>query len=344
MSRRKDFLQGQHLQTEDNITKKIITFQKLRSLVENNIFKKPDCQGALIEEKVNSMTNCYLKRPENFQYKNTIIVGVIKDQYYILDGQHRVEMCINLCKNYHKYNKKLIVAYYPLKNHMEAQDLFNEINIDSIKNEFYISKDQFTQIIINEFRNKLKDIFKQLFSKKLNSGKIKCIEEFVDELYAIGFLNDKTIDKAFEELMKFNKEYFKIIYKPCKDNNSLENLLYKGEIKSIIDNQIVFCTKQNNFIEFLKNKTKPIHIWKKNKKRITKGLRKKVWFREFNKQEHGICPIKHCQNVITKDNFQAGHIVSEFNGGPTELDNLRPICKTCNTEMGRNNWNKYDNC
>ena len=28
---------------------------------------------------------------------------VIKDQYYILDGQHRVEMCINLCKEYHKY-------------------------------------------------------------------------------------------------------------------------------------------------------------------------------------------------------------------------------------------------
>ena len=85
-----EFLHGSRLHTEDNIVKKIMKFKKLQHLVEQDIFKKPDCQGALSEDKVKSMTRNYLERPENFQYKNTIIVGVINKQFYILDGQHRL--------------------------------------------------------------------------------------------------------------------------------------------------------------------------------------------------------------------------------------------------------------
>ena len=33
-------------------------------------------------------------------------------------------------------------------------------------------------------------------------------------------------------------------------------------------------------------------------------------------------------------NWECGHIISEFHGGTTEPDNLRPICKNCNSSMG----------
>jgi 5-methylcytosine-specific restriction endonuclease McrA len=54
------------------------------------------------------------------------------------------------------------------------------------------------------------------------------------------------------------------------------------------------------------------------------------------------CIISDCKNMIEKNDYQAGHIVSEFNGGSTTLDNLYPICSTCNQRMSKHNWIDYD--
>ena len=338
------FLPGKHLHTEEGITSKIITFQKIRTLVETNLFKKPHVQGALIEKKVDSMIENYKRKPENFQYKNKIIIGIINNEFYILDGQHRVEMICNLCKNDNLYNKKLIVVYYPLNNEKEAQELFNEINIDSYKNQNYISQNHFSQMTINQFRKTLKDNFGHVFSKKkTEKGKIKCIEEFVDELYEIGFLNNKKKEDALNQLITFNTDYYKQTYEKHYEDGSLETLLYKHEHKSIILYKVCFSTKCNNFIHFLKDKVKPLHRWKKNKKRITKGLRQKIWYKYYKHSEVATCPIIHCNRNIYKTKFEAGHIISEYNGGTIKLSNLRPICKTCNLCMGSQNWIDYDN-
>ena len=339
------FCPGKHLDTQEGITSKIVTFQRIRTLVETNIFKKPHIQGALIKEKVDSMIENFLKKPANFQYKNRIIVGIVNKEFYILDGQHRVEMICHLCKHNHLYNKKVIVVYYPLKNEAEAQELFNEINIDSYKNQNYINKTHFSQMIINQFRKILKEHFKHIFSKKKSEkGKIKCLEEFVNELYETGFLSNKSSEEALNLLISINNHYYDVTYRSNYENNSLDKLLYKHEHKSIIDNKICFATKCNNFIDYIKNQCtiNTIHRWKTAKKRITKGIRQKLWYKYFKHSDVATCPITHCNNVIYKENFQAGHIISEYNGGQITLNNLRPICRTCNLCMGSQNWNEFD--
>ena len=35
--------------------------------------------------------------------------------------------------------------------------------------------------------------------------------------------------------------------------------------------------------------------------------------------------------------FEAGHIIAERCGGPTNIENLRPICSLCNRSMGLKN-------
>ena len=106
-----------------------------------------------------------------------------------------------------------------------------------------------------------------------------------------------------------------------------------------------FVTKNNNFVEFVKDQTTiPRHAWKKGKKRITKGLKCKVWYNEFKHETTGKCPIIHCNNDISKINFEAGHVISEINNGPTDESNLRPICRDCNRQMGSKNWNEFDTC
>ena len=46
-------------------------------------------------------------------------------------------------------------------------------------------------------------------------------------------------------------------------------------------------------------------------------------------------------NDIRMNSFHCGHVVAEADGGPTTVDNLRPICATCNLSMRTQNMNLF---
>jgi 5-methylcytosine-specific restriction endonuclease McrA len=46
-------------------------------------------------------------------------------------------------------------------------------------------------------------------------------------------------------------------------------------------------------------------------------------------------------NEIKMNSFHCGHVVAESNGGPTTVDNLKPICATCNLSMGSENMDTF---
>ena len=82
-----------------------------------------------------------------------------------------------------------------------------------------------------------------------------------------------------------------------------------------------------------KTKTKTTKT-KKKKQTIPKPLKKKIWNTYIGK-EHGIARCFCCRDKeIEKDDFHAGHILAEVNGGTIDLDNLLPICSCCNSSMG----------
>lgn len=73
---------------------------------------------------------------------------------------------------------------------------------------------------------------------------------------------------------------------------------------------------------------------KRRKKTIPKALRASVWHTYIG-QEIGLTKCPCCETSdITPFNFECGHIIAESKGGTTTLDNLRPICGTCNRSMG----------
>ena len=73
------------------------------------------------------------------------------------------------------------------------------------------------------------------------------------------------------------------------------------------------------------------------KKKIPKALRDQVWLQWMGKVYEGKCNIRWCKNTITVHNFQCGHNIPESKHGATTLDNLVPICNSCNGSMS----NKY---
>jgi len=80
---------------------------------------------------------------------------------------------------------------------------------------------------------------------------------------------------------------------------------------------------------------------RQRKKTIPKILKDLTWQRwigdDIAKAKCLCCGI----NEIKMNSFHCGHVISEADGGPTTVDNLRPVCATCNLSMRTQNMDKF---
>ncbi len=79
---------------------------------------------------------------------------------------------------------------------------------------------------------------------------------------------------------------------------------------------------------------------KKKKETIPISVKNTLWNIYFQNNLTGTCQC--CRHeAISKNNFDCGHILSEKDGGQVSLDNLRPICRSCNSSMGTLNMDVF---
>ena len=76
---------------------------------------------------------------------------------------------------------------------------------------------------------------------------------------------------------------------------------------------------------------------RKRKKNIPKTLKKEVWKKYIGNKIKDLCFCCRINTINFMDNWSCGHIISEKNGGKTNINNLRPICTPCNLAMGTKN-------
>lgn len=350
MSNKKTFI-GKNINSlykNEKVKETWVTFEQVKNRPELNDdnLKKPSYQGALLEEKYQSMVSEYLDNSNLFKLKNKIIVGCLNKNWYLIDGQHRLEMA-KILKDRNNINDEFVFCWYQCDNEEEMKQLFNSLNKDSIKNEFYINNEDFKNIVIEEFITKLKENYKTSFSRsKKQYGYIKCIEEFINELKEIEYFEKfKYSQAAYENIVNMNEKFFKDCnYKILIDHNA-DALFYKDE-QPHINNGIIFTLKRNNFIQYISSKkSEPLHKSKTQKKTISRTMRNKVWSKHFGESVTGICQVSSCNNKLDskqKNGWECGHIISDYNEGKIILSNLRPICAECNRDMGRQNWIDYD--
>lgn len=84
----------------------------------------------------------------------------------------------------------------------------------------------------------------------------------------------------------------------------------------------------------------PQKTTRKKKDKIPAAIKNIVWDNYFKTTTTGKCT---CCNVepISRANFDTGHIISEKNGGEVKIDNLKPICRLCNSSMGAMNMEEF---
>jgi 5-methylcytosine-specific restriction endonuclease McrA len=94
----------------------------------------------------------------------------------------------------------------------------------------------------------------------------------------------------------------------------------------------LFPTKPPLPIKAIKRKGPKIENYKK--KPIPSALREAVWIINCGRAFDHKCMVSWCPNIMSAFDFQAGHNIPESHGGPTNIDNLIPICARCNNSMG----------
>ncbi len=102
-----------------------------------------------------------------------------------------------------------------------------------------------------------------------------------------------------------------------------------------------------NTVSFFDQQEKKLGIKKEKykKKAIPQELRAEVWNKYIGNQTSGTCLCCNKNTIVSfsskKQGFEAGHIIAESLGGPTTLENLRPICKKCNGQMRTKNMIEF---
>jgi hypothetical protein len=156
------------------------------------------------------------------------------------------------------------------------------------------------------------------------------------DLYTINVqLNNIKIETKLELIILFEK-----LIKKYEKYDKLTKKLSKLTVKEPE-------TKETNEVNIIKKKTKEpetnevvVKKEKKTKEKIPASVKNTLWSKNFDKSIQGNCQCCKTE-VISKNNFDCGHIISEKNGGKVHLDNLKPICRSCNSSMGTTNMNDF---
>jgi len=78
---------------------------------------------------------------------------------------------------------------------------------------------------------------------------------------------------------------------------------------------------------------------KPKRKNLPKSIREKLWIDCFGSKFNGNC--SSCNLEIDIFNYEVGHIQAVAKGGSNSIQNLTPLCKSCNRSMGSQNYHEF---
>ena len=182
--------------------------------------------------------------------------------------------------------------------------------------------------------------------KQLLEDKVICEEDCINSRNIIPHMEittqmnpkDKTKYNTYD-----NKKFdtFDFVYFDNYVKIDLEDvhytIIYKKKLLDKVDNVKAICDMEKAKLL----KTKDIKEKEKVKREpIPSAVRGALWKDYFGQSTKGKCMC--CQREdISKDNFDAGHIISVKDGGENHLSNLKPICGNCNKSMGTKNMDEF---
>jgi 5-methylcytosine-specific restriction endonuclease McrA len=132
---------------------------------------------------------------------------------------------------------------------------------------------------------------------------------------------DKLIEKHQAEI---ERQYTQLSMQLQEKEKTIKEL--QNVVKHLVENQPYDASQETE-------PSTPTFI-KKKKAKIPQAKRILCW-NTYIGDTIGKTKCLCCKILdITQFSFNCGHVVSDANGGDISIDNLRPICDKCNTDMG----------
>lgn len=280
----------------------------------------------LLESKLNELTNDILK--EKCKELNIIGASKMKKNELIknlIDEFNKLCLIINDKKI---YELKIICKTYKIKSNTKKNDIILNILNHCLTN-VVLKFDTDTGVIkISE----KPDI--SLKSEKTSKKKENEIDKIENENSANQNVIVNILDNLEKQKMEIELKMKEVLEKEMEEKRKVEEIekkLKESEDKKKIDEEI-----EKKRIEETQKRIEKEEA-KKKKQSIPKQVRTIVWNHYIGEDI-----IKHkclcCKKVtICNTNFDVGHVISEKNAGTHEINNLRPICGSCNHSMGTEN-------
>jgi 5-methylcytosine-specific restriction endonuclease McrA len=319
----------------------------------------PSIQRDLIPKQVEAMRIHINER--RLRSKEPIFGAIdlvkLNETLFVIDGQHRLEALrqeyqscnedVPFCCVIHNaeskeemreifitLNKGIPLPGFLLEADLEEskKSLLKEIlAVISAKQGFDVKRLTRPYLHINNFMHALTD------SKLFN--RISTLDEFLQIFARINSTN-----KLLSEEAQYRKQNLITapMLKKCKEWDNFvgldKNMPYfedEYDLK-IFDNldAPLFHVEQNIHLEEESDEGK-----RTLRKQFSQNQRVQIWTATFGEESRNEkCP--YCKiEVISISNFHIGHVISLKNNGSNEFSNLRPICQSCNSEMGKSNMN-----
>ena len=294
---------------------------------------KPDYQRDKLEEHVEEIYKFQLehyKKYGTYLYFGCITICICNDEKYLLDGQHRL-FSMEKIFNMNEFNDfNVDIEIIQCNSMEEMQQLFTIINKNIPVKDYLKNFKKEIAILLREY-------IKLNYSNYISTSQTPRspninIEIFLDEFQK---KYEKRINK-FKDDQEFI-DWFEIenqehgIYLRSRNDEKIENAIMKIDS---MEGRLRSSKKFYLGTYFLKNITS----------NVSNSLKKKLWnqwkLSLNNTEELVLCPCCESEYIAGYD-FHAGHKISFKNGGSTSLDNLIPLCSSCNLSMGTMNYEDY---
>ena len=212
-----------------------------------------------------------------------------------------------------------------------------------------LKKQELLQLLLNEFNVVWSDL------KRLNATELRSIYKTnnIKEKFSSGNTKESIIFNIMSYNSKCNDLFF-IKHKKIDDTcdasvNSIESdtqeqlkqeVFKQEQLKQEQLKQEQLKQEQLKQ-EVIKQEQLKQETIRKKKQSIPKNVKINVWNTHIDSNIHRHKCLCCKKAIISNTEFDVGHIISEKNGGTLEINNLRPICSSCNHSMGTTNMIEY---
>ena len=314
--------------------------------------RTPECQRIVdhtnLQSIIDFQESMFLKY-KTYKFIGAITFCLLNGKKYLVDGQHRYHAMKHLYEKYqHDYD--CFVEYIHVGSLKQLKEVYEIINKNTPLPELNIEIDQVDKSILGETTLWFQQTYPHIWSKTMRARRpFLYFNSFQETLsFILKHVSIETSDKFIDILIDYNtrlkdldiENFGKgVTTKMFEKAKSWD--FYLG-LYSFDMNQEWGYDWAKKIVEYycpdlkLKKKTNG-----HKKKGISKSLRCKVWNQWVGDTVGQTLCIVCQNNKISMMDFECGHIISEANGGKTEMENLLPICGVCNKSMGTQHMDDF---